>query len=84
MSIVALAMSVSANAEGYSPDEDGDGIQNYPDNCPLDANSDQTDTDGDAKGDACDVDADGNGVLDREDCPAGTTWNGSACEQNCA
>ena len=35
-------------------DEDGDGWQNRGDNCPLVANLDQLDTDGDDIGDACD------------------------------
>jgi hypothetical protein len=37
-----------------SADKDGDGILNASDNCPLAANLDQTDTDGDGYGDACD------------------------------
>lgn len=44
-------------------DHDGDGFANREDNCPLIAN-DQTDTDGDAIGDACDVvDTAGDGHL---------------------
>ena len=35
-------------------DEDEDGIQNYLDNCPGTANSNQTDSDGDLVGDVCD------------------------------
>ena len=61
-------------------DIDGDGIPDYYDNCPGEANADQLDTDGDGLGDACDncpgnlnadqADADGDGVGDACDaCP---------------
>jgi Thrombospondin type 3 repeat len=44
------------------PDLDDDGIDNTADNCLIDANADQTDTDGDAKGDVCDDTP--NGTID--------------------
>jgi len=63
-------------------DQDCDGIDDDVDNCPKIFNPAQTDTDGDGKGDACDicpddatnscnvVDSDGDGVADSEDnCP---------------
>ena len=51
-------------------DTDGDGIFDEADNCPLVSNPYQTDTDSDAKGDACDTDDDGDGILDGSDnCP---------------
>ncbi|MCU7846047.1 MAG: thrombospondin type 3 repeat-containing protein [Candidatus Thiodiazotropha sp. (ex Monitilora ramsayi)] len=51
-------------------DSDGDGVPDLVDNCPADANADQTDTDGDTQGDACDTDDDGDTVLDATDnCP---------------
>ncbi len=56
-------------------DVDGDGITQLPDNCPLVANADQTDSDGDGRGDACQLDWDGDGATDSDDCapadPAG-------------
>jgi subtilisin family serine protease len=49
------------------PDADNDGITNSIDNCPQDANTDQTDTDTDGDGNACDLDDDNDGVLDAQD-----------------
>ncbi len=49
------------------PDADGDGIADAIDNCPSIANADQTNTDGDSEGDACDADDDNDGVPDVSD-----------------
>lgn len=43
-------------------DSDGDGVNDSVDNCPITANPDQADTDGDGRGDMCDDDLDGDGV----------------------
>jgi uncharacterized delta-60 repeat protein len=52
------------------PDDDDDGIPDSQDNCRGLPNPDQTDTDQDGQGDACDSDDDGDGVPDDEDnCP---------------
>lgn len=51
-------------------DRDGDTIANGVDNCPLTANTAQTDTDHNGVGDACSDDNDGDGVADGVDnCP---------------
>lgn len=50
-----------------NPDTDGDGVIDGVDNCPLDANPDQADFDGDGQGDVCDADDDNDNVLDFED-----------------
>ena len=49
------------------PDTDGDGLADQTDNCPIVANADQRDADGDGAGDLCDAtprgdDPDGDGV----------------------
>ncbi|MDH5785074.1 MAG: thrombospondin type 3 repeat-containing protein [Chromatiales bacterium] len=48
-------------------DDDGDGVLDATDNCPLIANADQLDTDSDGQGNVCDADDDGDGVLDADD-----------------
>jgi len=46
---------------------DGDGVPDDTDNCPGIANADQLDTDSDGLGNKCDVDDDGDGVIDEGD-----------------
>ncbi len=59
------------------PDADGDGVADATDNCPSVANANQTNTDSDAQGDACDQDDDNDTVNDSTDaCPQGTTGPG--------
>jgi len=50
-----------------SLDADNDTIPDDVDNCPVDANTDQTDTDMDGAGNACDPDDDNDGLTDDEE-----------------
>jgi hypothetical protein len=77
-----------------SADADGDGVLDSADNCPSVSNADQTDTDNDGIGDACDAltDSDDDGVADSSDnCPsvanadqanADSDALGDACDSN--
>ncbi len=51
-------------------DDDNDGVLDVDDNCPLVANTNQLDTDGDGFGNVCDSDDDNDGIPDLDDnCP---------------
>ncbi len=54
------------------PDSDGDGIADSLDNCSMIANVNQTDTDGDKTGDACDPDMDNDGLSNIDEKARGT------------
>ena len=51
-------------------DNDRDGVKDAADNCNGVSNADQTDHDGDRRGDRCDTDDDNDGIADEADnCP---------------
>lgn len=54
-------------SDPLNPDSDTDSVADGFDNCPVVSNLDQTDTDDDLLGDACDTDDDNDGVLDIHD-----------------
>ncbi len=58
------AFSIQKIAAATMTDSDGDGIDNSVDNCDEAANADQTNFDGDASGDACDIDDDNDSAPD--------------------
>jgi len=65
-------------------DDDSDGVGDNGDNCPITANSDQLNTDGDAEGDACDADDDNDGYSDEQESIDGTDpLNPFSCSQGC-
>jgi cysteine-rich repeat protein len=68
-------------------DSDGDGIADCDDNCPLDPNSDQLDSDVDGEGDICDLTAlgvCGDGlILGLEACDDGNTLDNDGCNAFC-
>ncbi|MBW2279556.1 MAG: thrombospondin type 3 repeat-containing protein, partial [Deltaproteobacteria bacterium] len=65
---VATASSVHARpGHRDASDRDGDGVVTERDNCILVANESQLDSDSDGFGNACDLDFNGDGVVDRAD-----------------
>ena len=56
-------------------DSDSDGAYDHQDNCPSLSNADQANLDGDSQGDACDLDVDGDLILDSVEVVAGTDPN---------
>ncbi len=68
-----------------SPDSDDDGVPDHLDNCPLAANTGQTDTDGDGAGDACDLETCGDGVIEGAEACDGVLLGScaGACRDDC-
>ena len=84
--------AIGSSRSTLDPDFDGDGLADDVDNCPAVPNADQTDTDGDLAGNACEWDDDNDGTADEKDnCPLVTNpdqddWDrdfiGSACDSD--
>jgi len=58
---------VNLGTNPLSDDHDNDGYIDSVDNCPIETNADQLDTDGDTKGNVCDDDDDNDGLTDTEE-----------------
>ena len=59
---------LDGDANCIDADDDGDGVPDAVDNCPIAKNTDQADPDADGKGNPCDTDDDGDGAPDAQDC----------------
>lgn len=67
---ISDADEVASGTDPLLLDTDTDGVNDNLDNCPIDSNGQQTDTDQDQVGDVCDSDDDNDGVDDVTDnCP---------------
>jgi hypothetical protein len=89
-----LFASCDPNDNQMNLDQDGDGFQNRQDNCPVAANPDQADADGDMIGDLCDrpevgaecdnaIDDDKDDNMINDGCPAvGAPEAGTQCDKN--
>ena len=55
-------------------DDDGDGVLDTHDGCPVIPDPARTDTDGDGLGDACDEDDDADGIAPEDLCPLDPTF----------
>jgi len=72
-------------ADCVDKDDDNDGVEDDVDNCPLVSNNEQSDSDADGAGDACDDDPlCGDGLLAAPaGCDDGGTQSGDGCDENC-
>jgi hypothetical protein len=67
-----LTLTIFGGIMGYAADGDGDGVEDFADNCVTVANTNQLDTDSDGFGDTCDVDDDDDEVSDEQEANEGT------------
>ncbi len=88
---VDAAVASPLGAAALQQDSDADGWPDEADNCPFIPNPDQTDTDGDSEGDACDLDDDNDGFIDDDETALGSdpssaasTPEGQASAGSCA
>jgi hypothetical protein len=66
--VVGLPLAAMAGPTPGGPSAaDGDGIEDFFDNCYLDANADQKDIDHDGCGDPCDSDSNNDGLVNAQD-----------------
>lgn len=73
---VTDADEILARTDPLRADSDGDGVSDGADRCPLTADADQHNTDGDGMGNACDPDDDNDGVTDLSDnCPLAANFS---------
>jgi hypothetical protein len=68
---------------GVCTDADADGWPDSNDNCPATSNPSQANFDGDANGDACDIDDDNDGLIDTSEPGAGCTSGGGQFDPDC-
>lgn len=64
---VVVALVLLHSGVAFAADSDGDGVADGQDNCPWVANAGQLDTDGDGRGNACDMDFNNDGRVDAAD-----------------
>ena len=67
-----LTLTIIGGTVVYAADGDGDGVEDFADNCVTVANTNQLDTDSDGFGDTCDVDDDDDEVSDEQEANEGT------------
>ncbi len=65
-------LATASRTVHVGPDTDGDGVSDASDNCPNHFNADQSNIDGDGKGDVCDSDMDGDGHANSKERAHGT------------
>lgn len=65
--IAVAIIGLATSASSWAGDLDSDGVTDATDNCTLNANVSQLDTNGDGIGNRCDPDFNNNGIVDSQD-----------------